>query len=206
MDFNALINYGRRAMSLDSLVVAVRTHLNGYTPFYEEAARNESMTRDALNMVIVVAVLNGIGAFLGQLFGLNFIAAFVFLVLQVVLSVVLYYVAAFVTQYVGAAIFKGQGTQQQMLRTLCFAHAPQALSVLSFIPWVGGFIALAASLWYLVCGFFAVRTTHRLTDSQAIITMIVAWLIVAVITAVVLAVVGIIIGVPAALLGALSGQ
>lgn len=193
MDFNALINYGRRAMSLE-------------VPFYEEAARNESMTRDALNMVIVVAVLNGIGAFLGQLFGLNILAAIVFLVVQVLLSVALYYVAAYVTQYVGAAMFKGQGTQQQMLRTLGFAYAPQALSVLSFIPCVGGLIALAGALWYLVCGFFAVRTTHRLTDGQAIITMIVAWLIVAVITAVVLTVVGIIIGVPAAMLSALSGQ
>lgn len=193
MDFNALIAYGRRAMSLD-------------VPFYEEAARNESMTRDALNMVIVVAVLNGLGAFIGQLLGLNFLAAFAFLIVQTILSVVLYYVAAYVTQYVGAAMFKGQGTQQQMLRTLGFAHAPQALGVLSFIPCVGGFIALAAGLWYLVCGFFAVRTTHRLTDGQALITMFIAWLIVFVITAVVLFFVGVIVGVPAALLGALSGQ
>ena len=193
MDFNALIAYGRRAMSLE-------------VPFYEEAARNESMTRDALNMVIVVAVLNGIGAFLGQLFGLNFIAAFVFLIVQVVLSVALYYVAAYVTQYVGAAMFKGQGTQQQMLRTLGFAHAPQALAVLSFIPCVGGLIALVASIWYLVCGFFAVRTTHRLSDGQAIVTMLVAWLVVMVITVVVLALVGIIIGVPAALLNMATGQ
>lgn len=187
MDFNALINYGRRAMSLE-------------VPFYEEAAHNDSMTRDALNMVIVVAVLSGIGAFLGQLLGLNFLAAFAFLIVQVILSVALYYVAAFVTQYVGAALFKGQGTQQEMLRTLGFAYAPQALSVFSFIPCVGGLIALVGSIWYLVCGFFAVRTTHRLTDGQAIITMIVAWLIMAVITVVVMTMVAIIVGVPAALL------
>lgn len=193
MDFNALIAYGRRAMSLE-------------VPFYEEAARNESMTRDALNMVIVVAVLNGLGAFIGQLLGLNFLAAFAFLIVQTILSVALYYVAAYVTQYVGAAMFKGQGTQQQMLRTLGFAHAPQALGVLSFIPCVGGFIALAAGLWYLVCGFFAVRTTHRLTDGQAIITMFIAWLIVFVITAVVLFFVGVIVGVPAALLNMATGQ
>jgi hypothetical protein len=193
MDFNALIAYGRRAMSLE-------------VPFYEEAARNESMTRDALNMVIVVAVLNGLGAFIGQLLGLNFLAAFAFLIVQTILSVALYYVAAYVTQYVGAAMFKGQGTQQQMLRTLGFAHAPQALSVLSFIPCVGPFIALAAGLWYLVCGFFAVRTTHRLTDGQAIITMFIAWLIVLVITAVVLFFVGVIVGVPAALLNMATGQ
>ena len=193
MDFNALINYGRRAMSLE-------------VPFYEEAAQTESMTRDALNMVIVVAVLNGIGAFIGQIFGMNFLAAFAFLVVQTILTVALYYVAAYVTQYVGAAMFKGQGTQQQMLRTMGFAYAPQALSVLSFIPCVGGFIALAGSIWYLVCGFFAVRTTHHLSDGQAIITMIIAWLIVAVITVVVLALVGIIVGVPAALLNMATGQ
>ena len=193
MDFNSLIAYGRRAMSLD-------------VSFYEEAASNDGMTRDALNMVIVVAVLNGIGAFLGQILGLNFLAAFAFLIVQVILSVALYYVAAYVTQYIGAAMFKGQGTQQQMLRTLGFAYAPQALAVLSFIPCVGGFIALAASIWYLVCGFFAVRTTHRLTDGQAIITMIIAWVIIAIITVVVLTMVGIVVGVPAALLNMASGQ
>lgn len=193
MDFNALINYGRRAMSLD-------------VSFYEEAAANDSMTRDALNMVIVVAVLSGLGAFLGQLLGLNIIAAFVFLIVQVVLSVALYYVAAYVTQYVGAAMFHGQGTQPQMLRTLGFAYAPQALSVLSFIPCIGGLIALLGSIWFLVCGFFAVRTTHKLSDGQAIITMIVAWVVVAVVTVVVLAVVGVIVGVPAALLNIATGQ
>jgi hypothetical protein len=93
-----------------------------------------------------------------------------------------------------------------MLRTLGFAYAPQALGILAFIPCVGGFIALAASLWYLVCGFFAVRTTHRITDGQAIITMFIAWLIVAVITVVVVAVVSIIVGVPAVMLNMATGQ
>ena len=192
MDFNSLIAYGRRAMQLD-------------VSFYQEAANNDSMTRDALNMVIVVAVLNGLGAFLGQLLGLNILAAFAYLLVQTLLVVAGYYIAAYVTQYVGAAMFKGQGTQSQMLRTLGFAYAPQVLGVFAFIPCVGGLISLVGSIWFLVCGFFAVRTTHRLTDGQAIITMIVAWLIVAVITVVVLTMVGIIVGVPAALLN-MGGQ
>ena len=193
MDFNSLIAYGRRAMSLD-------------VSFYEEAASNDGMTRDALNMVIVIAVLNGIGAFLGQLFGLNFFAAFAYLLVQTLLVVLGYYIAAYVTQYVGAAMFNGQGTQPQMLRTLGFAYAPQVLGVLSFIPCVGGLISLVGAIWFLVCGFFAVRTTHRLTDGQAIITMIIAWLIIAVITVVVLTMVGIVVGVPAALLNMSTGQ
>ena len=45
-----------------------------------------------------------------------------------------------------------------------------------------------------MCGYFAVRETHRLSDGQTIITVIVGWLIVAVITFIVFAIVSAIFG------------
>ena len=55
MDFNSMIANVRRAMSLD------RT-------FYQEVAYDERYSQEALMVVIVAAVLTGIGAFLGGLF------------------------------------------------------------------------------------------------------------------------------------------
>ena len=193
MDFNAMIGNVRRAMSLDR-------------SFYQQVANDERYSQEALMVVIVASVLTGLGSFLGQLFGGNFLGAVIALLLGVVLAVVGYYIWAYVVQWVGAKFFNGQATAPQLLRTLGYAYGPTALAVFSFIPCFGGLIALVGGIWSLVCGFFAVRETHRLSDGQTIMTVVIGWVAVLVITLVVTAIVGTIFGINAMGMNAVFGR
>jgi hypothetical protein len=178
MDFNAMLANVRRAMSLD------RT-------FYREVAFDERYSREALMVVIVAAVLKGVGDFLGGVFRFDFLDALLGLVVGVVLAVAGYYVWAYIVQFTGKTMYGGQATTPQLLRTLGYAYAPMALGVLSFIPCIGWLFALAGGLWSLVCGFFAVRETQGLSDGQTIVTVVVGWLVVSIVTALVLGVLGV---------------
>lgn len=189
MDFNSMITNVRRAMSLD------RT-------FYQEVAYNERYNQEALMVVIVAAVLTGIGSFLSGVFTGNFGGALIGLIVGVILAVAGYYIWAYVVQFVGKTMFQGQATAPQLLRTLGYAYGPTALGVLSFIPCVGGLIALIGGIWSLVCGYFAVRETHKLSDGQTIITVLAGWLVVFIITLAV----GMVFGIGALGIGALTGR
>ena len=189
MDFNSMIANVRRAMSLD------RT-------FYQEVAYNERYSQEALMVVIVAAVLTGIGSFLGGVFGGNFGGALLGLIGGVIWTVVGYYIWAYIVQFVGKAMFQGQATVPELLRTLGYAYGPMALGVFSFIWCVGPLIAFVGSIWSLVCGFFAVRETHRLSDGQAIVTVVIGWLIVFLVTMAV----GLVFGIGSLGLGLLVGR
>ncbi len=189
MDFNSMIANVRRAMSLDR-------------SFYQEVAYNERYSQEALMVVIVASVLTGIGSFLGAVLGGNFLGALIGLIVGVIMAVAGYYIWAYIVQFVGKAMFQGQATAPQLLRTLGYAYGPTALAVLSFVPCIGPLIAFVGSLWSLVCGFFAVRETHKLSDGQAIITVVVGWLVVLLISLVV----GAVFGIGALGMGALTGR
>lgn len=189
MDFNSMIANVRRAMSLDQA-------------FYREVAHDERYNQEALMVVIVAAVLTGIGSFLGGVFQGNFVGALIGLIVGVALAVGGYYLWAYIVQFVGRSMFQGQATTPQLLRTLGYAYGPTALGVLSFIPCFGGLIALIGGIWSLVCGFFAVRETHRLSDGQTIVTVVVGWLVVAII----IALVSTVFGIGALGMGALFGR
>ncbi len=56
--------------------------------------------------------------------------------------------------------------------------APRRWACSPLSPASAGLIALIGSIWSLVCGFFAVRETHKLSDGQAIVTVVIGWLVV----------------------------
>lgn len=181
MDFNEIIQSVRRAVTLDK-------------SFYEEAALDERYQQQALLVVIVVALAGGIGSFLQQLLLGHFFGSIIALLMTVVLGVVGYYIWAYLTQWVGAKFFNGQATTPQLLRTLGFAYAPVLLGIFAFIPCIGPVLSFAGWIWSVVAGVFAVRQTHRVTDGQAIITVVVAWVIVVAISLVIGTVVSTIFG------------
>ncbi len=193
MDTSGLIENVRRAMSLDR-------------SFYREAAADGRYGQQALTVVIIVAILTGAGSFLGAMLGGNFFGAFVLLLVSIVMAIVGYYIWAYVIQWVGAQFFQGKATAPELLRTLGFAYAPNALAVLSFIPCVGGLIALIGAIWSLVCGFFAVRDAHQLDDGKTLLTVIIGWVIVMIVVAVVTGIVGLIFGITGAGLNMLMGR
>jgi hypothetical protein len=128
------------------------------------------------------------------------------LFVDVVLVVAGYYIWVYVVQWLGSAMFKGQGTAPELLRTMGYAYAPMALRVFAFIPCVGGMVGLVGGIWALVCGFFAVRETHRLSDGQTIVTVILGWLVVGIVYAVVWGVLGRVFGISMAGMNAVFGS
>ncbi|HAJ35035.1 MAG TPA: hypothetical protein DCL15_05020 [Chloroflexi bacterium] len=191
MDTSALLNDIRRAVTFDA-------------SFYRQAANDERYSQQALIVVMIVAALSGAGAFLRSILSGHILGALVGLVLGVGLAIVGYFVWVYVIQYVGAQFFQGRATAPQLQRTLGYAYAPTMLGFFSFIPCLGGLVALAGSLWALACGFFAVREVHQLDDGKMLLTVIIGWVVVMVLTAIV-GLIGELFGAGAMGLGALFG-
>jgi hypothetical protein len=162
MDFNRIINGMLRAIRLDK-------------GFFEEVEHDTSYNQDALGVVILVAVIGSIGSFLGALVsGAGILAAIGGLIIGLLLAIAGYYLWVFVAHFIGTRLFKGTGDRGEVQRALGFAYAPQALNILSFIPCLGGIIALAAWLWSIAAAFVAIRQSLDQDDVNAGLTVVIS--------------------------------
>jgi len=147
---------------------------------YEEVEADTTANKQALLAVVLVSVLSGIGSGIGGLAtkgGLWFIWG---LFIGVASSIVGWLVWSFVTYLIGTKLFKGPQTSAtwgELLRTLGFSNSPGALRFFSFVPFLGGIIAVAASIWSLIAGVIAVRQALDFTTGRAIATCVVGWII-----------------------------
>lgn len=160
---------------------------------FEEIEADESATTQAAMVVLIVAIISGIGSaaastYLGGNAGSGVIAT--------VLSTLAGWVVwSGVTLIVGTKLFKGQSDMGQMLRVLGFAYAPQMLGI---IPCLG---AIVGMIWSLAAGFVAVRQGLDLDNTKAFLTIVVGFIAYIVLSAII----GSIFGVGSAGLGALEG-
>ena len=172
MDFNRILNGMIRAAKLDK-------------NFYEEVEADTTYGQDALMVVILAALANGVGSFFGGLLsGSGLLRSLGSLVMGIIIGVVGYYIWVFVAQYVGTRFFKGTGDFGEVQRAFGFAYAPQVLNIFRFIPCLGAFVPLVTWLWSLATGFVAIRQSLDQDDTNAALTMLVAFLVVVVFTAV----------------------
>lgn len=169
--------------------------------FYEEVEADTSLNTEALTVVILVSAAGGIGSFLSSLFGGSLLGGLGALVFGVIMGIAGYYIWAYLTFFIGTNLFKGTADPGEMLRTLGYASAPQALAIFSFIPIIGGLLGLVGGIWALVAGVIAVRQAMDFDTTNAIITVVIGWVVVAVITLVV----GLVLGIGAAGAGLLMG-
>ena len=159
--------------------------------FYKTAETDTSLTQEALMVVILVSVAGAVGTFIGGLIGGSIGAAFLGLIVSIIAGVATYYVWAYVTYFVGTQLFNATADVGELLRVLGYASGPRVLSILSFIPCVGGLAGLAGSIWSLVAGFIGVKEALDLDTTKTLITVVIGWVIVAVITLAVGAVMGV---------------
>jgi hypothetical protein len=85
-----------------------------------------------------------------------------------------------VAYLVGTKIFKTRETSAtwgELLRTIGFSNSPGVFRFFSFVPYIGGVIAFAASIWSLVAGVIAIRQALDFSTGRAIATAIVGWII-----------------------------
>ena len=126
---------------------------------YEEVEADSSATRQAMAVVVLVALATGIGMFgTGGLVGL---------VVGIPVSICLWALWA---------LFKTSETEAnwgQLARTLGFAQSPGILKALGFIPGIGLLIFSIASIWQLVAMVIAVRQALEFTSTWRAIGVVI---------------------------------
>ena len=127
---------------------------------YEEVESDPSATKQALTVVILVALATGIGTF-----GTGGPAG---LVVGIVAGIGLWALWAWITYFVGTTILKTGETEAnwgQLARTLGFAQSPGLLKVVGFIPVLGPWVFTIASIWQLAAMVIAIRQALDFTST-----------------------------------------
>jgi hypothetical protein len=171
------------------------------TAFYNEVEADTSLNGQALLVVILAAVAGGLGSLLGGLIGGRPGPAVTGLVVALVMTLLGYYLWAYLTLLIGTRLFGGTADLGEMLRVIGYANAPNVLGFFSFIPFLGGLIALLGSLWALVAGIIAVREALDFDTGKALLTVVIGWLVVFILSVFI----GGILGVAGMGMGALMG-
>lgn len=170
--------------------------------FYNEVEADTSLNSQALLVVIIVAIASGLGSLFGGLIGGRGLGtAITALIVGILLTVLGYYIWAYLTLLIGTRLFGGTADLGEMLRVIGYANTPNALGFFSFIPILGGLIALVGSLWALVAGVIAVREALDLDTGKALLTVLIGWLVVFIVSLLI----GGLVGVAGVGLGALTG-
>ncbi len=168
-------------MLFERMMRAARLDVN----LYEEVEADTTLTSQAAQVVLIVALCNGVGSAVGVLSnrdGGGPGAALVALILGIVVAFVGWVIWAYITYWIGTGLFGGTATPGEMLRTLGFAQTPGVLGIVSFIPILGGLVAFLAGIWSLVAGIIAVRQALDFDTLKAVVTVIIGWIVVFVLT------------------------
>ncbi len=122
------------------------------TSTFEEVEADTSATRQAMSVVLIVALATGIGSLgSGGILGL---------VVGVVSALVGWALWAWITYLIGTTILRAPETNAnwgQMARTLGYAQSPGVLKVFAVIPAIGPVVFLLVSIWQLVAMVIAIR-------------------------------------------------
>jgi len=147
---------------------------------YEEVEADTSANKQAFLAVIMVSLATGIGSAIAGVAikgGVWFIWG---LLVGLVASVIGWLVWSFFAYIIGTKVFKAPETSAtwgELLRTIGFSNSPGIFRFFSFIPFLGGLISFAASVWALIAGVIAVRQALDFSTGRAIATCIVGWII-----------------------------
>jgi hypothetical protein len=156
---------------------------------FEEIEADTNATTQALMVVIIVALIAGLGSAFSAMISEDVVlTSFLSRLLGVVVGWVVWSV---VTWFVGVNLFGGKADIGEMLRVIGFAYAPQVLGI---IPCFGWFVGI---IWSLIAGFIAVRQGLDLDNTKTFFTIaigVVAYIVVTIIF-------GIIMGTTGALFG-----
>jgi len=127
---------------------------------FEEVEGDTSATRQALSVVLLVALATGIAS-MGTI-------GLVGLLAGVVVAVAGWAIWAWIVYFIGTKILPEHETHAdwgQLARTLGFAQSPGVLRVFGVVPGVGGIIFLVVSVWMLVSMVIAVRQALDYTST-----------------------------------------
>ena len=166
---------------------------------FKEIEADESATTQAAIIVAIVGLLAGIGAAIGAVAANRFLADFLpqfeeqlgsampidvptlspigAFLNGLVGALLAWVIWSALTYFIGTKLFKGDSSFNEMLRLIGFAQAPRLLSVLSFIPCLGGILSLVGWIWSLVASYLAVKEGLDLDDGKTIMTVVISFLV-----------------------------
>ena len=127
---------------------------------FEEVEADSSATRQAMLVVVIVAVATGIG-----LLGTGGISGLIF---GIIVGVAGWAAWAWITFYIGTKLLPTTATDAdwgQLARTLGFAQSPGIFKVVGFIPVVGVIVFGLAAIWQLVAMIIAIRQALDYTST-----------------------------------------
>ena len=141
---------------VDRMVGAARLDVH----IFEEVEADTSATRQALSVVLLVALATGVAS-MGTIGLIGLLAG-------VVIAVAGWTLWAWIVCFIGTKILPEHETHAdwgQLARALGFAQSPGVLRVFGAVPGVGGIIFLAVSVWMLVSMVIAVRQALDYTST-----------------------------------------
>ena len=148
---------------------------------YEEVESDQKATMPAMWVVIIASIAAGIGSGIAGIMSGKGPMFFLWGLLGGLAVALIGWLAwAGITYLLGTTVLKGPNTSStwgELLRTIGFAQSPGVFKVLSFVPFVGGVIAFAASIWMLIAVVIGVRQALDVSTGRAIAVCIVGWLV-----------------------------
>ena len=172
---------------------------------YEEVEHDTSLSNEALQVVIIVSVAEGLGILLSGLMKGQLVGGVVGGVVAAVLGVAFWYLWSYLVLLVGTKLFNGTADFGEVSRTIAYAYTPNVVKVLAFVPGLGGLVGLVAGIWSLVLGVVAVRQAMDFDTGKAIATVLVAGIIAFVVVAVITMVITLIVMVPLGVAAVVAG-
>ncbi len=139
---------------------------------YNEVEKDESATSQAMLVVVLSSVAAGIGMSGSSVTGI---------LLGTVLALAGWAAWAFVAWLVGTKLLAEPQTEAdwgQLARTLGFASAPGIARVLGILPFLGGLISFAVTLWMIATMVVAVREALDYTSTgRAVAVCLIGFLV-----------------------------
>lgn len=153
---------------------------------YAEVAADITATRQAVAVVVITAL----AAFISDQIGPPDLAwlgvpaedgggsslGILLLIIGPIVAIIAWLVWSVVAWYVGTRMIAHDRKDVEFLevaRAIGFAQTPSVLGVTLFIPVLGLIVQVGVFFWVLATGFVAIRESMRLTDGQAVGTMVV---------------------------------
>lgn len=149
---------------------------------YEAVEADRGATGQALVVVIIVAICQGIG-------GMNRGSSGI--ILGVIGALAGWLLWSGVTMLVGTKFFGGTADWGELLRTLGFAQTPGVLALFGLIPFLGVPILFVVGVWQLVAGVVAIRQALDFSTGKAILTALIAFVVVLVVMSILAAMFGV---------------
>lgn len=165
---------------MDTLIARMIRAAKLDVDLYEEVEADSSALGQAILVVVLSSLANGIGSIA--------YAGFSGLLIGIIAGLIGWFVWALVIFLVGTKILPQPQTRSdvgELLRTIGFSSAPGLIRVFAIIPFLYGVINFVANIWMLVAMIIAVRQALDYDSTlRAVGVCVIGWIIAIFITAI----------------------